>query len=334
MMGSIGLRFLLLVLIFAAVLLAVEGIFGLINERRGKTLRVNRRLQMIEDGSTSEVVYSRLRRQVGSQLSALPGLFGLIGGKLETTLNASGLPYPATLVLSLQILAVGVIALISLTLSLMSGFPLTLGLILMLATFAFAFGFGVPMMILSRIADRRRKKMQEQFPVALDIFVRGLRAGHPVSAALNLLTEEMSDPIGSEFGLIVDEVTYGAELRDALQGLADRWRLDDIQMFVVSLSVQNETGGNLAEILENLSGVIRERASMLMKVRALSSEGRMTAVILTALPVLAFVGLFLVNPAFYLDVAHERAFIIGFGFLIGLYAFGFYTIRRMIDLKV
>jgi tight adherence protein B len=105
-------------------------------------------------------------------------------------------------------------------------------------------------------------------------------------------------------------------------------------MFVVSLSVQSETGGNLAEILENLSGVIRERASMMMKVRALSSEGRMTAMILTGLPILSFAGLFLVQPSFYLDVATEPAFIIGFSGLMLLYFIGFFTIRRLIDLKV
>jgi tight adherence protein B len=184
------------------------------------------------------------------------------------------------------------------------------------------------------MAGRRLKKMQEQFPVALDIFVRGLKSGHPVSSALDLLTKEMQDPIGSEFGLVVDEVAYGADLRDALQSMANRWGLEDIQMFVVSLSIQNETGGNLAEILTNLATVIRERASMFLKVRALSSEGRMTAVLLTALPVLAFVGLFLVNPAFYLDISQDPVFIIGFIGLITLYFIGFFTIKSMVNLKV
>ena len=107
-----------------------------------------------------------------------------------------------------------------------------------------------------------------------------------------------------------------------------------MRMFVVSLSVQSETGGNLAEILENLSTVIRERASMMMKVRALSSEGRMTATMLTGLPVLAFTLLFIGNPSFYLDVADDPAFVPGFVGLLILYAIGFYSIRRMIDLKV
>ena len=155
------------------------------------------------------------------------------------------------------------------------------GRLLISATFAGALGAALPLMFLNFKATRTRKKMQDQFPVALDVFVRGLRAGHPIAAALDLLTVEMPDPIGSQFGLAVDEVTYGAELRDALQSMAERWNLDDMRMFVVSLSVQNETGGNLAEILENLSKVIRERQSMMMKVRALSSEGRMTAIMLT-----------------------------------------------------
>ena len=179
-----------------------------------------------------------------------------------------------------------------------------------------------------------RRKMQEQFPVALDVFVRGLRAGHPVAAALDLLTVEMPDPIGSEFGIVVDEVTYGADLRDALQAMAERWDMDDMRMFVVSLSIQSETGGNLAEILENLARVIRERASMMLKVRALSSEGRMTAVMLTALPVLSFTILFLFNPKFYLDVSDDPAFVPGFLGLLLMYMIGFISIRRMVNLKV
>jgi tight adherence protein B len=176
--------------------------------------------------------------------------------------------------------------------------------------------------------------MEEQFPVALDVFVRGLRAGHPIAAALELLTIEMPDPIGSQFGLAVDEVTYGAELRDALQSMAERWDLDDMRMFIVSLSVQNETGGNLAEILENLSKVIRDRHAMMLKVRALSSEGRMTAVILTALPILSFTILFMFNARFFLDVANDPVFVPGFAILIALYVIGFVWIRRLIDLRV
>jgi tight adherence protein B len=215
-----------------------------------------------------------------------------------------------------------------------SGFALGFGRLLIVATFAGLLGAVLPVMVLQMKATRTRKKMESQFPVALDVFVRGLRAGHPIAAALDLLTVEMPDPIGSQFGIVVDEVTYGAELRDALQSMADRWDLDDMRMFVVSLSVQSETGGNLAEILENLSQVIRERQSMMLKVRALSSEGRMTALMLTACPILAFVILFIGNAGFYLDVADDPWFVPGFVILGIMYATGVYIIRRLVDLKV
>jgi len=125
-----------------------------------------------------------------------------------------------------------------------------------------------------------------------------------------------------------------AELRDALHSMAERWDLPDMRMFVVSLSVQNETGGNLAEILENLTKVIRERQSMFMKVRALSSEGRMTAVILTILPLFTFTLLFVLSPGFFLDVANDPWFVPGFIILLAMYLTGFLTIRKMVDLKV
>jgi tight adherence protein B len=215
-----------------------------------------------------------------------------------------------------------------------AGMSVGFGRILMAATFAGVLGAALPVMVLNVKATKMRKKMQDQFPVALDVFVRGLRAGHPIAAALDLLTVEMPDPIGTQFGMAVDEVTYGADLRDALQNMAERWDLDDMRMFVVSLSVQNETGGNLAEILENLSQVIRERHSMFLKVRALSSEGRMTATMLTILPIFTFVVLFLFNPPFFLEVADDSWFVPGFIVLLALYLTGFFTIRKMVDLKV
>lgn len=327
-------RFLLLVLVFAATMLAVEGLVSWIGNRQGVGRAINKRLQMIASGYERGAILSRLRRDTGDDLFLSMGVIGQFGIKIERMLHATGIGIPARVVLIGMIAGTLFVFFLTILLAALSGYSVNLGLILMVGAFAFSIGIALPMMILARLGQRRRKKIQEQFPVALDVFVRGLRAGHPIAAALDLLTVEMQDPIGTEFGIVVDEVTYGAELRDALQRMADRWGLEDMHMFVVCLSVQSETGGNLAEILENLSGVIRERASLFMKVRALSSEGRMTAVILTALPVLAFTGLFLLNPKFYLDVAADPVFIIGFTGLVGLYVIGFITIRRMIDLKV
>jgi tight adherence protein B len=144
----------------------------------------------------------------------------------------------------------------------------------------------------------------------------------------------MPDPIGSEFGLVFDEVSYGSDLNTALHHLGDRWDLADLKMFAVSLSVQGETGGNLAEILTNISQVIRDRASMYMKIRALSAEGRMTAWMLSVMPVLTFVLLFIVNPRFFLDVAQDPIFKYGFSSLLVLYAVGVVWLRKLVDMKV
>lgn len=333
-MDPLPIRIFVLVLLFVAVILLIEGISGWLRARAGKEHVVNRRLKMIAAGYERSTVLSKLRRNAEELDFDQSTLWGRAGLNILRTLHGAGLMVPARTVLLAMAAATGLLFLLVLVGGMMAGYGMTVGMLVIALAFASAMGIALPMMVLTRMRQRRRKKMEEQFPVALDTFVRGLRAGHPIAAALELLTKEMRDPIGSEFGVVVDEVTYGSDLRDALQRMAERWDMNEMHMFVISLSVQSETGGNLAEILENLSAVIRERASLFMKVRALSSEGRMTAIMLTALPILAFVALFLINPAFYLDIAQDRMFIFGFSGLIILYLIGFITIRRMVDLKV
>ena len=334
-MSESWIRAIVLVCTFGAVLLAVEVLMSWAAANRTSGRAINQRLKLIGQGRTRAETFDLLRRSNSSDITnALPSLFTPIVHKIERLLVAAQIRVPLSRLLLFLIGAPLVVLLVMVFGLVAADGGITVGRTMLLAVFAVAIGAILPIMVLQAKANRTRKKMQAQFPVALDVFVRGLRAGHPIASALDLLTVEMPDPIGSEFGIVVDEVTYGADLRDALQGMADRWDMEDMRMFVVSLAVQSETGGNLAEILENLSAVIRERASMMMKVRALSSEGRMTAVMLTVLPVFAFVLLFLVNPDFYLEVADDPAFVPGFAFLIFLYAVGFFTIRKMVDLKV
>ena len=229
------------------------------------------------------------------------------------------------------------------TVAIAVAFPLALGLtgrlhfdgsVLLILVFAGFLGIGLPLLLLNMKAAKRMKKFDAQFPVALDIFVRGLRAGHPVPAALDLLTSEMPDPIGTEFGIVVDEVNYGLDLRDALTNLAERADTPDVQMFVVCVSIQAETGGNLAEILESLSKVIRERASMVLKVRALASEGKMSGIMLSILPVFTFITTFLGSPKFYFDAVDDPLFMpVAVGLLVW-YFIGVFSIRKLVDLKV
>jgi len=333
-MNPAWIKALVLVCVFATVLLIVETLVSAIARSRTEGRAINLRLQLIGMGRSNAETMQLLRRQGSVVSEQLPPLVRGLALKLERMLVAAQLTIPTGRLMIGILVAPVALFLILLLIAVSAGMGLGLGRIIMLATFAALLGGIVPIMFLQVRANRTRKKMEDQFPVALDVFIRGLRAGHPIAAALDLLTVELPDPIGSEFGLVVDEVTYGADLRDALGAMAERWDSDDMRMFVTSLSVQSETGGNLAEVLENLSMVIRERHSMLLKVRALSSEGRMTAVMLTALPVLSFTGLFLMNPAFYLDVADDPAFVPGFGGLMLLYAGGFVWIRKLVNLKV
>jgi tight adherence protein B len=334
-MNPIWIRTLALVCIFGAVVLAAEAVLRAYASARAEGRAINLRLTLIGRGRTHGEVMNILRRTTSSVPAGLPPLLNRMAQNFERMLMQAQLRIPTgRLMLFVFIAPFAVFFGLLLLMSAWWGIGISTGRFVISAVFALLLGAVLPVMAINFKATRTRKRMEEQFPVALDVFVRGLRAGHPIAAALELLTIEMPDPIGSQFGVAVDEVTYGAELRDALQNMAERWDLDDMRMFVVSLSVQNETGGNLAEILENLSKVIRDRHAMLLKVRALSSEGRMTAVMLTLLPILSFTVLFLVNARFFLDVANDPMFVPGFTILIILYIIGFFWIRKLVDLKV
>ena len=332
-MSDSWIRVLILVSLFGAVILFVETLVGWFASSQSEGRAINLRLKLIKKGHSTNEALQLLKRTDSALPANLPAPILRLGRKFERMLMTAQVTMATPRLMLFILLAPFILLFLILIAMVASGTPVGYGRILLIGTFCIVLAGVVPVLALQVRANNMRKKMQEQFPVALDVFVRGLRAGHPVAAALDLLTVELPDPIGSQFGIVVDEVTYGAELRDALHAMAERWDLADMRMFVVSLSVQAETGGNLAEILENLSKVIRDRQSMMLKVRALSSEGRMTAIVLTALPILAFTALFTFNPGFYLDVADDPAFIPGFAMLIALYATGYITIRRMVDIK-
>ena len=334
-MSPIWIRTLILVCVFGAVMLAAETALRAFAGSRAEGKAINLRLSLIARGRSIGETLSILRRSGSSVPEGLPPLLNKLAHKFERMLMQAQMTIPTgRLMLVILLAPLAIFFGLFLLMSARWGIGINVGRTVLCATFAVALGAILPLMVINFKATRTRKRIEEQFPVAVDVFVRGLRAGHPVAAALDLLTVEMPDPIGSQFGIAVDEVTYGAELRDALQSMAERWELDDMRMFVVSLSIQRETGGNLAEILENLSKVIRERHAMLMKVRALSSEGRMTAWMLTILPIFTFVTTFMLNPRFFLDVADDPWFVTGFAMLFMLYLIGYFTIRKMVDLKV
>jgi tight adherence protein B len=181
---------------------------------------------------------------------------------------------------------------------------------------------------------RRNRKFIDQFPDALDMIVRSVRSGFPLSVALQMLAENSENPVREEFRQVVDEIALGRSLQQALGRLASRIHEPDIRFFVVVLSVQQETGGNLAEIVNNLSSVIRKRKQLRNKIRALTSEGRATAWVLGLLPVAVFLALYFLQPgylsAFWTDSLGQTFFATAVG-LIALCAF---VVRQMINVEI
>ena len=327
-------RIFILLAIFAAVFLVVQYMAASYARSHSYRGAVNKRLQMISSGQDREAVVGNLIKNRPKGGEDLPRFLGIAYEKLERMVFMANIPFTAgQLVL---FIALGIIAIFLLVLLGVAAFGTSLGIgtFLIAGLFSLALAGALPVLILSKIAESRRKKMEHQFPIALDIFVRALRSGHPIASAIDLLTKEMEDPIGTEFGLISDEVAYGADLIGALEHMAERWDLEDMKMFVVSLSVQSQTGGNLAEILDNISKVIRDRHQMFLKVKALSSEGRMTAWMLTVLPIFGFVSIFAVAPQYYLENSEDTIFIYGGISLFVMYVLGVYIIRRLVDIKV
>ena len=193
---------------------------------------------------------------------------------------------------------------------------------------------GIPFFYLHLKKKKRMGKFESQLPEGLDLIARALKAGHAFTTGMKLAADEFDDPLGPEFGETLDEINFGVSVDDALKSLADRVDCPDLKYFVVSVIVQRETGGNLAEIIESLAHLIRERFKLQGKVRILSAEGRLSAIILMALPFLIILGLRIVNPE-YINILFEeplgRKLAVGAGIMMFL---GIIAIKRMIKINV
>jgi tight adherence protein B len=195
-------------------------------------------------------------------------------------------------------------------------------------------GFLLPVMVLRSKRNKRHKAFGAQFPDAIDIIVRSLKAGHPVPVAISMVSREMPDPIGSEFGMVSDEVTYGADLETAMRNLYFRVGQDDLPLFVTAVAIQGSTGGNLSEILQNLSAIIRLRFKMRRKVKALAAEGKFSAIILSGLPIAMFSILQAMTPEFYGKVWHVEITKIVLACALAWMAAGNYVMYRLVNFRI
>ena len=278
-----------LICVATAAIFLVEAIYLAFVVPISRKRSVNRRLRMVDEGFVGEQASIRLKERRGIFDRDIE-----LMGRMSKLLVQSGLPltmgkfFAIIIALFLAILVV---------LQVITSFPSWACFIA-----AIIFGIWLPIMIVKFVRNRRRKLFSEQLPDALDVIVRSLKAGHPVPTALGLVGREMPDPVGTEFGLTLDEMTYGLELPLALVNLSNRIGVADLSLLVTAVSIQSGMGGNLSEILQNLSKVLRERFQLRRKVRAISAEGRFSAYGLIILPIIIFFAIYLPNPNYYTDV--------------------------------
>jgi tight adherence protein B len=182
--------------------------------------------------------------------------------------------------------------------------------------------------------SKRIAKFSGQLPDAIDVIFRGVKAGYPFTIALGLVAKEMVDPIGTEFGMTSDEINFGSDMGAALDNLFYRVGHEDLLYLTMALKIQNETGGTLAEILSRLARLLRQRAMLRLKVRAISSEGRLSAVVLTLMPFVLFGIISLVRPDYYFGVSDNPIIMPAVIVALTLLVVGNVIIYRMVNFKV
>ncbi|MFM9848713.1 MAG: type II secretion system F family protein [Hyphomicrobiaceae bacterium] len=288
--GATG--YVLLISIFCLFFLTFEAIFLSLARRSATRSDVGRRMRAAsrqQDGQAS-LIKKRRQRSLTPE-----GGYAMQTVWLNRLILQSGVHWGIA-TLPLGAIASGAV--------LFAALALATGSIPIAAILGVVGGLGLPILVLVVLRDRRRRKFEEQLPEAIDVLVRGLRAGHPIASAIRLVVRELPDPIGTEFSIASDEMTYGLDLERALMNVSTRVGQPDLALLVVAVGIQTKTGGNLAEILTGIAKVIRERSKMRLKARALSAEGRFSALMLTLLPLIVFGLLNLIAPHFYGEVWH------------------------------
>ena len=306
-------------LVFGAALLGVQAVYWLVFRERLAQRSINRRLALSSRLPSSAAALETLLRERGFADSDNRFLRGA-----NDFLAQTGLRFNRNLTAAISV-ALGAI------------FFVVLGL---------AIGFGVLALVLAAIAavlavflflaTLRRKRIArfgEQLPDAIDVIVRGVRAGFPFSAALDLVAREMPDPVGTEFGIASDEIAFGLDVRTAIEHLYRRVGQEDLLFFVVAISIQTETGGNLAEVLARLAALIRHRIKLRLKVNAITAEGRLSAIVLSLVPFILFGIVSLLSPTYFSGIRDHPIAMPALVFALASLAIGNIIMYRMVHFK-
>jgi tight adherence protein B len=304
-----------------ATVLAAEAAYLLLHDTSSYRTRVNRRLEVAGKEMNREKVLVQLRRERGlsddgSLLLPVAWFNRLI---IQSGVKVSFWQIVPTLITVAAVAGGGV-------------YYLRADLVQAAVVGALAVTV-LPLAALLYLRKRRRQKFSAQLPEAIDVIVRSLRAGHPVPVAISMVARELPDPVGTEFGMIADEITYGADLETAMRNMMHRVGQEDLPLFVTSVAIQVTTGGNLSQILDNLSKVIRERFKMRRKIKGLAAEGRAGAMILNITPFAVFGLVNLISPSFYGSVWDHPWTKITLGGAASWMFLGNMIMRRMVNFK-
>jgi len=313
------------VVTFLAVVLALEGGYNLWASRQSpEARRISARLEALAgEISTTTSIERSLAPTRMPRLNALLARFGP-GQRMRRFIDASAVAVsPAELIL--MSMALGALGLF---LPGLFGKPAIFGAVL---------GLGLAVFPWWRVASRRSKRIERierQFPEALDLMGRAMRAGHAFPSAVKMVAEEMAEPLGRDFRILFDEMNYGVPTNEALAHLAERVPVPDVSYFVVAVMIQRESGGNLAELLDKIAIIVRDRLKLLGDVRTLSAEGRLSAIILTALPFGVGLVVNIVNPEFMAVLFTDPAGLRMVGVALFMMLSGILWMRSIIRIRV
>lgn len=313
--------------VFVAVVLALEGGFLWWNATRSaEAQRLSRRLEEVATGATQERPRTLFKdsKGAGSEfvdrlLDSIPRLHGLNRLIVQSRLN---LTFTQFIGWTLALATLGFIA------------ALVLKLHIAIAAIA-AVLFGIlPLFYVARARTKHMRTFERQLPEALDLMGRALRAGHAFPTAVKMVADEMKDPIGGEFRILFDEMNYGVPQQTALLNLASRTDSTDLSYFVIAVLIQRDSGGNLAELLDNISSIIRARLKLYGEIRTLSAEGRMSAWILGLLPFVMTALINLVNPGFMRVLWQDETGLKLIGLALTMMVIGILWMRKVIRIRV
>jgi len=305
--------------VFVGVLMIFSAVSQLLSRNESLTEARNRRMRMIAAGATTEEPLRLLKPgRDGWRFEGLPFF-----GSLPTDLRKAGLMIRPGLFIMLAAGGAAVVALAASTVV-----PAWLA-----ACIALLLCLVMPTIWVRVLRNRRLAALVAQLPEALDLMSRGLTVGHPLNATIASVATDMKDPVAMEFGIMVDQISYGDDLVDAFLDLAERTDLDDTRYLAVAVAIQHGTGGNLARVLGTLSKVIRDRMAMRRRIKAISAEGRLTSIFLSCLPLVILIATSLTAPGYYYDVSGDPLFK-PFAIVVAvLVVANFLVMRRLVNFR-